>query len=434
MLCIPLTSLDEVPKSTMVEFRLDLFKKLDVAELGRIRKKIKAPVLFTGDASLAYLEPDYLDFDHKNPEQAHEVRKQFPAIKIVISYHNYEMTPDLDAVYSELKKHPGDIFKIACLANSSCDAMRMLLFVKHHAPLLGLCMGEWGEVTRILGPILGSPWTFAALSDEKKTADGQLTVEEMAIYDLKRLSKNAEIYALIGGDLKKRQSHRYHNHVMKELGLDAIHMKIPVVASELQEFFSLAKKIGFRGFSVTDPLKEHVIPFLDEITPEAEEIGAVNTISIRNGKLFGSNTDGKGALNAVEQRMKVRGKKVIVLGAGGAAKAIIYEALQRGAEVVVLNRTPKMLKWNVCLRPLDEMEACDILINTTPVTVPNIPKCLAMDISLKPLTPFLQDAKKSDCETISGMEMWVNLTALQYQIWRSDLNLDKIFTILQKIT
>ncbi|MDP1880011.1 MAG: shikimate dehydrogenase, partial [Parachlamydiaceae bacterium] len=191
------------------------------------------------------------------------------------------------------------------------------------------------------------------------------------------------------------------------------------------------------GASVTMPLKENVKELLDEIDPVAQKIGAVNTLFFRKGKVKGFNTDCIGALNAIEEQSGlVIGKKIVILGAGGAAKAIVYEACKRGAKVVILNRRSEKAQQlanqfnceGYGLESIHEIyqQGYDILINCTPSSMPIEPqyileKAVIMDIVSKPKeTPFLQEAIKIGCQVIFGYDMFINQAKEQHQIWFFD--------------
>ena len=139
----------------------------------------------------------------------------------------------------------------------------------------------------------------------------------------------------------------------------------------IREFFELISHLPFGGFSVTIPLKELVYSLMDEITPIGKAVGAINTITFRDGKAIGTNTDALGALNAIEKHGAVKGEKFAILGAGGTARAICYEAKRRGAVISVFNRTPERAKtlakeFNAVGYSLGEfsIHPYDILVNT----------------------------------------------------------------------
>lgn len=477
MFCIPLIgpnledfhiqSLEASKKGNLIEFCLDRLCEIDIPNLQKLRKKIQIPIIFTlrkqdqgghwkkseqerleKIQQLALLEPDYFDFDYDTSKEfIKNFAFRFPKIKIIISYHNFSETPeDLISILHQLQSVPADTYKIACKANSTLDALRMLDFIRQNPSLLGLCMGEKGEITRILGPMMGAPWTFACLSDKLKSAEGQISCSDLQnIYDLPRLNEKSAIFGLIGGCIKQSIGHYTHNKVMRELKIDAVYIKMSIEKEELKNFFYWSKKLGFRGLSVTMPLKESVVPFLDHIEYKAQKIGAVNTILFHEGISFGFNKDGEGALDAVEERIKVVGKKILVIGAGGAAKSIIYEAIERGGDLCVLNRTSeKAMKLAKDLRirgsGLEDIaqETYDILINTTPEPMPISLKDLSshtfvMDIKTKPkMNLMLEEAQLKGCSLIFGYEMFINQALGQYRVWfcsQIDLKLvKKIFT------
>lgn len=365
----------------LLEWRLDLFQECSIADLSKIRKSLSCPVIFTGMKEEHFqLEPDYID----SPEGPD-----------IISYHNFEEMPNLAATLHLMRQKKASYYKLACHAKSTIDALKLACFAKEEPDVIAIAMGEHGVITRLLA----KPWTYVALDETLRSAPGQLTLQDP-------LGKK-NIYGLIGGRVDQSPSFYTHNKFMESLCLDACYVKMALQKEELAEFFPLAQKLGIKGLSVTMPLKEAVIPYLDVIDSKAKEIGAVNTIVFQEGHLIGYNTDADAALDVLEERGAVLGKKMVILGAGGAAKAIAYEAEKRGASVVVVYRaTP----------PQDY----DILVNTTPISpeVSFIPGSLVMDIRSYPLmTPFLEKAFIERCSIISGFEMFVNQALRQFYLW-----------------
>jgi 3-dehydroquinate dehydratase / shikimate dehydrogenase len=436
---------------------------------------------------LAHLSPTYLDLEYDLPvEFVETLYRRFPEIKLIISYHNFDETPSdlarishtfsgqiaalpikiasqvgedsvhatrprplerqdhraecascqrkcekcgLEIIVAKMRKFPEALYKIACHANTTFDSLRMLHFIQENAPVLGMCMGEKGEVSRILGPLVGACWTYAAL--DRQTAPGQLTSGELrSVYAHHKLTSTSTFYGLIGDPLVQSVSHLRHNFVLQALGIDAVYVKMVVKQGELAQFLTLAKQIGCCGLSVTMPLKEAIIPFLDQCDVRAQEIGAVNTLVVQNGRLIGYNTDGRGALDAIEAKLKVDHTHMAVVGAGGAARAIIHEALLRGALVSVYNRTSdkafKLAKmWGIEGGGLDRIlkKEYDILVNTTPDPLP-IPKeairpgSLVMDINNQAgVTPLLEAAAAKNCHLVFGHEMFINQAVEQYALW-----------------
>jgi len=429
MLFVPVTrpeSLQHIPDQVDgVEYRLDY-------NLGLKDHKCSKPVLFTVRSvghggkfqraeqealieQVAALKPDYLDLEY-DMRPAFLQKKRHS--KIVLSYHNFQETPDLEPIYHAMSKYPAHTYKIACLARSTNDALRMLLFAKSHDKVSVIPMGEYGEFARILGPVVGNIIDFASL--DEATAPGQLSVQDLETYRYRSLNPKTALYGLIGDPIDRSQGHIYHNDLFAKRGINAVYVKM--VVKELPEFFRLARQLGFCGLSVTMPLKEKVMPFLDEVDPKALQIGAVNTIV----GMKGYNTDGVGALDAIGD---VKDKRVVLLGAGGAARAIAFEAKARGSHVTILNRTVEkardLAKAVGCnYGPLTEVPShYDILVNCSPDPMPIdpeqiLPTARVMDIVYVPReTEFLRAAASRGCKVIYGEQMFWNQAAAQTKLW-----------------
>ena len=284
---------------------------------------------------LAALHPEYLDLEDEVPaEYISDIKSLHPRIKIILSHHDFEQTPfSLDEIYQGMKQKKADLYKMAFMAKNGCDSLRLLSWAgKVQEPLIAISMGEYGQLGRIVGPLFDRPITYASVDDETASAPGQLTVSVLNDrYHYKKLNPQSGLYGLIGFPVSGSVSDVTHNAVYDRFHLNAVYVKMPVQPQEIREFLEEARKLPFKGLSVTMPLKEVVIPCLDACDPMAKEIGAVNTLVFNEGKITGYNTDGMGALNAIENKMPVRGKRMVLLGAGGAAKAIAFEANRRGA-------------------------------------------------------------------------------------------------------
>jgi len=329
----------------------------------------------------------------------------------IISYHNYEETPqDLEGLLAHLRRTPARYYKIAAMARSTLDSLRMLRLCQNHPDVIGLCMGEEGKITRILAPVFGVPIMYASLSREEQNAPGQVPLSELInVYRFREIGPRTPIYGLIGDPVGQSVGHLYHN-------LRFLYVKMRLAKEELAPFFAYD---FFQGLSVTMPLKEAVIPFLDSLDPAAHSIGAVNTISGKRGY----NTDGEAALDAIGEAIgPVQGKKVAVIGAGGAGKAIAYAAQQRGAKVVIANRTAEKAALALPGVRGGGMELLeqgyDVLVKAIPVEVPFDPMegSTVMDICLQE-SVFLARAKKRGCRCISGLEMYVRQADRQQKIW-----------------
>lgn len=438
-------------KEFAIELRLDLFHHIEIAQVKKFLQNSPCFVMLTvrktsqggkfqGSESerevlierLLAIEPPYFDLEYDmSPKFLHEVIKKHPNTKFILSYHNFqETTANLDEIYRSMQEYAAFNYKIAVMPHSTNDALRMLLFVKNHLKTSAICMGKKGAFARVLGPIAGNLINYASVDSKEQTGPGQLTAHELVdIYHYPSLNAHTSIYGLIGDPIERSPGHLYHNAVFRERGLNAVYVKMVVKPEELSEFIPLAIAIGIQGLSVTIPLKEKILPFLDEIDPSAKQIGAINTLLFKNGKIIGTNTDGLGALDAIEKKILVRGKKVVLLGAGGAARAIAFEAKARGADVLILNRTIQRAKELAAdlkcqAGGLDEVpNDYDIIINCSPDPMPIHPQkispnTLAMDIVYFPReTGFLKEASLRKCQIVYGEEMFLNQAARQTAFW-----------------
>ncbi len=256
-----------------------------------------------------------------------------------------------------------------------------------------------------------------------------------------------KICAIIGDPVEHSLSPAMHNAAFKKLELNLIYVAFTVKSSDLKDAVMGAKSLGLKGLNVTMPHKNAIIGFLDEVDLSAKSIGAVNTILSNHGKLIGYNTDGCGAMIALKENgVSLKEKKLVLLGAGGAAKAIAYQAAKDVEELVILNRTSeKAKKLAEALKGLgaklkvgalspnvldEELPTSDILVNATSVGMhPNIESSLipsgllhsnlsVMDIIYNPPeTKLLKYAKSAGAKVISGFEMLLYQGAVAFEIW-----------------
>ncbi|MBA3283546.1 MAG: shikimate dehydrogenase [Nitrosopumilus sp.] len=455
---------------SLVELRLDLIENLDLDELKLLRNTFPISMIFTlrptslgGNYSgsenerqslikkLATLKPNYFDLESFLPISfIKEFKKQNPEIKIIFSFNDFEKMPILSNVLEEMYKTPADFYKIAVKVNSSAESLSLLDFMKNHGPNLSIIgIGEFGIVTQILSPIFGGVFSYACLDSKQRTIWELLTIDELLnLYNYNTLSVNTSIYGVIGNPLDKSLGPTTYNPLMKFFNIPAVYVKFPVTGDQLKEFLDWAKKIGIMGLSVTMPLKEQVIPYLNEIDSWANRIKSVNHLILKGEKIESYNTDGKGALSAIENQMLVKNKRIVLLGAGGAGKAIAAEAVDRGAQVIILDLnegTAKKLgellgceSGGMVRMEVEYKRGYDILINATPSQLPIDPKFIkthsfVMDVSMKPiLTALLQEAKKRGCLLVHGDEMFVNQALIQSEHWFGDkIDLEKSREIMK---
>ena len=249
------------------------------------------------------------------------------------------------------------------------------------------------------------------------------------------INAHTELYGIIGNPVRHSLSPVIHNGAFRRMGLNAVYLAFEV--NRLKEAMSGIRGLGVRGLSVTLPFKTRILPYLDHIEDVAGKIRAVNTLSVEGENLVGYNTDWCGALEALEEKVDLNGKKVILLGAGGAARAIGFGLKEKGCRVAIFNRSvgrAKLLAKELgCgyhpLSSFKEMDG-DLLVNATSVGMhpldaeSPVPKevlrkeMVVMDIVYWPLkTRLLREAEERGCRTIDGLEMLARQGTAQLEIW-----------------
>jgi shikimate dehydrogenase len=264
------------------------------------------------------------------------------------------------------------------------------------------------------------------------------------------MSGTSRICGIIGDPIAHSMSPAIHNAAFDKLGLNYLYVPFRVKREELDKAIAGVRALNIRGLNVTIPHKVTVIPFLDELDPLAQRIGAVNTIVNDDGALTGYNTDATGFLQTLLERgVEPRGKNVVILGAGGASRAISFIIAERGAQLVILNRLleldwaeelasriSQVFKKEVKALELNGknlakvLDKADILVNATSVGMsPNIdetpvspdllrPSLTVFDIVYNPIkTRLLREAEAAGAKTISGVDMLVWQGALAFELW-----------------
>ncbi|PWU13819.1 MAG: hypothetical protein C5B45_05495 [Chlamydiae bacterium] len=428
-----------------VEFRLDLFIDLDLIQLKSLLKKLLIPTLFTlrrkdqggGFAQsektrlqcieeLCQLQPDFFDLEYDIlPSFRKKLFLSNPKIRFISSYHNFERFPKLDPVLCALFTPHAHFYKIAVHCSSSIEALQLLLLSKKHMNLITIGLGEKAQFTRLLAPILGMPFSYVALKSQ--TAPGQLILKELQLYRFSILNPTTAIYALLGDPIDTSLSPIVHNAVFSAQKRNALYCKIPCAKNELAECVNLIQQLPFKGLSITMPLKEKTAIITHSLQT------SVNTLVI-NSKITSFNTDGIGAIQALEKKTTLSKKKIVLFGAGGVAQAIAREALEKEAFITFINRTREkamqLAKIYRCRGGGVELFPCnyDIIINCTPN--PDYiqsewicPNCIAMDTVYQPhWTEFLKKAFLKNCKLIFGKELFINQAVQQQRLWGSSLS------------
>ncbi|MDE3060003.1 MAG: shikimate dehydrogenase [Pseudomonadota bacterium] len=251
------------------------------------------------------------------------------------------------------------------------------------------------------------------------------------------ISGKAKIAGVIGWPVSHSLSPRLHQYWLRENGIDGAYVPLVVTPDNLGDAIRALPKLGFRGINLTIPHKEAVMTFCDEIDATAKKIGAVNTLIIENGRIAGANTDAYGFMENVRPRLQGKAKAV-VLGAGGAARAVCHALTEAGfKEIVVTNRTlekaQSLATEKIAVAPWEErstiLERADLLVNTTSlgmtgkealeIDLSALPKtALVTDIVYKPLMPpLLEKAKARGNPVVDGLGMLIYQAVPGFEAW-----------------
>ena len=446
----------------LVELRLDYLSHLP--DLARLIKDRPTPVIVTirrgedkgrwrGDEQqrqtlLRQAIVQGVEYVDLEMDVAAQIRRYGPT-KRIISYHNFNETPpDLAEIHAQMAKLDPDIIKIVTMANAPCDMVRMLKLVKQSSiPTAGFCMGELGMASRVLCGKYGSPLTYSTFSKDRELAPGQLSFDEMKdLYRYDKINADTQVFGVLGDPLAHSLSPLIHNSAFEHLGLNAVYVPFRVPKDKLQTTLREFESLDIRGFSVTIPHKEEVLltaPIVDE---SVQSIGAANTLwRDAGGDWRATNTDYLAALESMslglgedpDHHFVLAGRKVLMLGAGGVAKAIGAGVVKNGGILVIASRSHSRAKELAerlgCQHILWEnrgAQYADILVNCTPVGMhPNVEETpfadnwmregmLVFDTIYNPEnTMLLKQAKQRDCRTVSGMEMFIRQAAAQFVLF-----------------
>jgi 3-dehydroquinate dehydratase/shikimate dehydrogenase len=359
----------------------------------------------------------------------------------ILSYHNFETTPAMDAVARRMMKISADAYKIVTTARKPTDIYRVLSMAKAYpkAAMILLTMGEVGFPTRILSTAFGGLYTYAAPLSAEGTAAGQMSARLLRnLYRVEKFSKAAKIYGVIADPVRHSISPAVHNRAFQSKRMDAVYLPFLVHPPHLKDFFTLADKLGIAGFSVTIPHKQKIIRYLDIVDPLARRIGAVNTVWRKAGKWRGTNTDAEGVTVPLGKKIRLGKSSVLLVGNGGAARGAAFALVDSGAKVSIVGRNPdrvralaKMCGAEPLMREQLDSKYFDAVVHATPLGMyPHVNECffrdvipadLVFDMVYNPLeTVLVQRAKEQNKEVVPGIQMFLEQAAHQFEIWTGD--------------
>ena len=428
-------------KADAIEVRFDLIDKFEIDEIKSFLDLFDKKVIFTFKKNNFYfdklfdflkLNPTFIDLEYDTDKKIiDKINQNYPNIKIILSYHNFKKTPNLDLILSKIQKKRASFYKIACKANNINDAFKMLFFLKKNNKdnnIIGISISKEYSFQRLISKIFNSPITYCYI--EKQTALGQFLLDDfLGIYDFKKVNQNTKIFALLANPINKSISHIYHNKRFQKENKNAIYVKIFLKENELQYFFENIKNFPFKGLSISMPFKEEALKFIDE---DLSKVNSINTIDIKDNKLIGYNTDAIACISLIEKRIDLEKKTVVILGSGGTAKAIANFIKTKKVNLIILNRTKSKAKeiansLNCKYGSLEDIkfyQDYDIIINATSCSMKNIMPInkkylisnkIAFDVVYNPKdTIFLQEAKKNTMKIINEHEFFKKQTSLQF--------------------
>ena len=395
-------------------------------------------------ASLADLELETFEAaKHERLEQFGE-RLRSSGCALVASAHDFAGPGDPAVTLARLRRAAAPaspaMYKVVNTALRLSDNLPMLQLVHMCAaedvPMTGMCMGASGLLSRVLALRAGAPFTFGARNTEEATAPGQAPLRTLLdAYRVDTLTGHTRIYGVAGNPVEHSLSPALHNAAFRAAGIDAVYL--PLHTTSAADLVRVARELPLHGLSVTMPWKVDIVPLLDSLDPEALAIGAVNTV-VRgeDGRLHGANTDAGAVVEPLRARMPLAGARVLLIGAGGAARAAAFGLVRAGAEVSILNRTreaAERLAGACGARVADPhpLKGYAVVVNATPAGMTGPAQAelpvptdalagvrIVFEMVYRPVeTPLVRRARQMGIAVIDGLEMFVHQGARQFTLW-----------------
>jgi 3-dehydroquinate dehydratase/shikimate dehydrogenase len=357
---------------------------------------------------------------------------------IVLSSHDFKSTAKLEETFTRMRAFNADFYKLIGTATCLYDNVLMTRFLEHYSSeysMVGACMGEQGMLSRVLGIRAGAAFTFGSAGQGKETAPGQPTFRELRdFYRVEAIETVTKVYGIAGDPVSHSMSPWVMNAAFRRENVNAVYL--PLHAKAMDDLLRTVTDLPVDGLGVTMPYKQAMVEHLDNSDVLTQNTGACNTIVRgKDGRLFGFNTDVYGIVAAIEPRVPLQGARVLVLGAGGAARAAVFGLRAKGAEVSILNRTPATgaalakQSGSKTVKRSELPKLCwDLIFNGTPVGMAGdtstplegneLNALWVFDGVYNPMeTRLLKLAQSKGCGTISGAEMFVHQAVRQFEIW-----------------
>jgi len=452
-----------VRDNSFLEFRLDYFSKPGLAlprikrfleshpgtvaiatcrraaNGGKFRGSISSQLDLLGKATAAGCQIVDVELQTAAKCRPGQLQKLRSRAGLILSFHDFRATKKLDESLEKMLAYPADFYKVVSTATTLSDNVTMIKFLAREGDrhsMVSMCMGEQGIISRVLGVRAGSVFTFASAGAGQETAPGQVSAQELrSVYRIEQVDVATRVYGVVGDPIAHSLSPAIMNAAFRRENVNAVYLALH--AKTLKDLLTCIQGIPIHGISVTMPYKEAILAHLDNSDSHTTKIGACNTVvRAQDGKLYGFNTDTAGVVRPLERRLNtLEGARILVIGAGGAARAAVFGLKERGAEIYIMNRSAahgKKLAHQAHARIMKRQElrkmAFDVIINATPVGMGNsretplqekeINARYVFDMIYDPAeTRLLKLAKERGAQIIPGIEMFVHQAARQFEIW-----------------
>jgi 3-dehydroquinate dehydratase/shikimate dehydrogenase len=396
-----------------------------------------------------------------------DVIPRYKDVKRIVSYHNTREVPThLEEIHAKMCRQDADVVKIAVRGHTQADNLRVLKLLKNPPkPTVAICMGDMGVASRLLGPLYGTPFTYAAFNKERGIAPGLLSFAELKhVYFYEQINPETKVYGVIGDPVAHSLSPHLHNAVFRRSGINAVYLPFRVPRSDLGSFLQQFDNIPLYGYSVTIPHKEAVAELVKHHDATVEQTHSANTL-IRNerGVFTAYNTDYQAVIDTLRADLPrnaeggppvLESKVVLILGAGGLARTVAHALHRERAVVTIVNRTLERahkLAAEVGCRQMEwaarHSMIADIVINCTSVGMhPDVdespmhhsyfrPGLTVFDAVYTPETTLLiKEARARGSHTITGVDLFVRQAALQFELFGGvQAPVDKMRQVLRRL-
>ncbi len=438
----------------LVEIRADFITDLDLDFLFRTRTR---PVIFTlrsREAGGAYegserrrLETilkaaeagaDYVDVEFSSAWQV--ILQGVPRGKVILSHHDFERTPeDVESLLDPMAAAGAGVLRITTRANALEDCLRIAQLLEgarqRGVAVCALALGRPGLPSRVLGTLWGGWAVFAGMPGGEEGDDGEVPADVLVQqYRVREISAATQLYGVLGRPLGHTASPVIHGAAFAARGKDAVFL--PLEASSFDDFLRFHASCPLQGVAVTSPYKGTAQAHAHSLSVAAEQTGAVNTLIWEDGRFHGENTDVEGFLHPLKRRIHPGSLRAVVLGAGGAARAVIYALRSEGAGVCVVARNSEQARllaerFHTEYAGWERLDSLhwDLLVNATPVGMyPETDRSpvhaaaltgkWVYDLVYNPAaTRLLTEAARRGCKPVAGTEMFLAQASKQQRLW-----------------